>query len=140
MEDKRSGRSEAGPRGKLEKMRIANMATRMPAIRDLLYDCRQGGAAACLALDEARNRAHPSIARPCRGDWPSHHRDPKYGTTEANDPRRKDPLRAIPGAIERKLHLLARRLILPHPRGGTLDVTAPCRRICNMHSISSVST
>ena len=28
-------------------------------------------------------------------------------------------------AIERKLHLLARRLILPHPRGGTLDVTAP---------------
>jgi 23S rRNA pseudouridine955/2504/2580 synthase len=23
------------------------------------------------------------------------------------------------------LHLLARRLILPHPRGGTLDVTAP---------------
>jgi 23S rRNA pseudouridine955/2504/2580 synthase len=25
----------------------------------------------------------------------------------------------------RKLHLLARRLILPHPGGGTLDVTAP---------------
>ncbi len=27
--------------------------------------------------------------------------------------------------VERKLHLLARRLVLPHPRGGTLDVTAP---------------
>ena len=27
-------------------------------------------------------------------------------------------------AFERKLHLLARRLILPHPRSGTLDVTA----------------
>ncbi|PPD02704.1 MAG: hypothetical protein CTY30_13185, partial [Methylocystis sp.] len=27
--------------------------------------------------------------------------------------------------LERKLHLLARRLVLPHPRGGILDVTAP---------------
>ena len=31
----------------------------------------------------------------------------------------------MPGDVERKLHLLARRLVLPHPRGGTLDVTAP---------------
>ncbi len=36
-----------------------------------------------------------------------------------------DPSRAVPADIERKLHLLARRLVLPHPRGGTLDVTAP---------------
>ena len=34
-------------------------------------------------------------------------------------------MRAIPGDVERKLHLLARRLVLPHPRGGTIDVTAP---------------
>jgi 23S rRNA pseudouridine955/2504/2580 synthase len=34
-------------------------------------------------------------------------------------------LRAVPDGVERKLHLLARRLILPHPRGGMLDVTAP---------------
>ena len=27
--------------------------------------------------------------------------------------------------VEKKLHLLARRLILPHPRGGMIDVTAP---------------
>ena len=38
---------------------------------------------------------------------------------------RSDPLRAIPTQVERKLHLLARRLILPHPKGGTIDVTAP---------------
>ena len=31
----------------------------------------------------------------------------------------------MPPGVEPKLHLLARRLILPHPRGGTLDVVAP---------------
>jgi 23S rRNA pseudouridine955/2504/2580 synthase len=32
----------------------------------------------------------------------------------------------IPGGIQNKLHLLARRIVLPHPRGqGTIDVTAP---------------
>ena len=36
-----------------------------------------------------------------------------------------DPARAVPSEVENKLHLLARRLVLPHPRGGTLDVTAP---------------
>lgn len=51
--------------------------------------------------------------------------DPKYGKLAANDPRLNDPLRTVPPGIERKLHLLARRLILPHPRGGMIDVTAP---------------
>ena len=64
-------------------------------------------------------RAHAeAIGHPIIGD-------PKYGVTAANDPRRADPLRAVPDGIERKLHLLARRLVLPDPRGGTLDVTAP---------------
>ncbi len=31
----------------------------------------------------------------------------------------------LPGGIQNRLHLLARRLALPHPRGGTIDVTAP---------------
>jgi 23S rRNA pseudouridine955/2504/2580 synthase len=31
----------------------------------------------------------------------------------------------VPTDIEQKLHLLARRLVLPHPKGGMLDVTAP---------------
>jgi 23S rRNA pseudouridine955/2504/2580 synthase len=64
-------------------------------------------------------RAHAeAIGHPIIGD-------PKYGIKAANDPRRNDPLRQVPDGIEKKLHLLARRLVLPHPRGGTLDVTAP---------------
>ena len=65
-------------------------------------------------------RAHAeAIGHPIIGD-------PKYhGSLAENDPRRTDPLRAVPTEVERKLHLLARRLILPHPKGGLLDVTAP---------------
>jgi 23S rRNA pseudouridine955/2504/2580 synthase len=63
-------------------------------------------------------RAHAeAIGHPIVGD-------PKY-SGDANTPRRLDPIRQIPDGVERKLHLLARRLVLPHPRGGTLDVTAP---------------
>ena len=65
-------------------------------------------------------RAHAeAIGHPIIGD-------PKYaGATAENDPRRTDPMRAVPPEIERKLHLLARRLVLPHPKGGVFDVTAP---------------
>jgi 23S rRNA pseudouridine955/2504/2580 synthase len=30
----------------------------------------------------------------------------------------------LPGGMQNKLHLLARRLVVPHPRGGVIDVTA----------------
>ena len=61
-------------------------------------------------------RAHAeAIGHPIVGD-------PKYGGAGTNA---HDPLRAVPSEVEQKLHLLARRLVLPHPRGGTLDVTAP---------------
>ncbi len=64
-------------------------------------------------------RAHcEAIGHPIVGD-------PKYNRRPANDPARSDPLRALPPGLEPKLHLLARRLVLPHPRGGTIDVTAP---------------
>ena len=64
-------------------------------------------------------RAHcEAIGHPIVGD-------PKYNRKAPNDPARHDPLRAVPPGLEPKLHLLARRLILPHPRGGTIDVTAP---------------
>ncbi len=60
-------------------------------------------------------RAHmEAIGHPIIGD-------PKYGRGSASD----DHLPALPGAIERKLHLLARRSVLPHPRSAMLDVTAP---------------
>ena len=31
----------------------------------------------------------------------------------------------LPGGLQKRLHLLARRLVIPHPRGGFIDVTAP---------------
>jgi 23S rRNA pseudouridine955/2504/2580 synthase len=34
-------------------------------------------------------------------------------------------IEGLPGTIARKLHLHARRITFPHPRGGTVDVTAP---------------
>ncbi|MDE3177868.1 MAG: RluA family pseudouridine synthase [Pseudomonadota bacterium] len=64
-------------------------------------------------------RAHcEAIGHPIIGD-------PKYNRRPANDPARNDPLRAVPPGLEPKLHLMARRLTLPHPRGGKIDVTAP---------------
>jgi 23S rRNA pseudouridine955/2504/2580 synthase len=54
-------------------------------------------------------RAHAAhIGHPIVGD-------PKYGEGFAE----------LPAGLARKLHLHARRITLPHPRGGTLDVTAP---------------
>ncbi len=64
-------------------------------------------------------RAHcEAIGHPIVGD-------PKYNRRPANDPARSDPLRAVPPGLEPKLMLVARRLVLPHPRGGMIDVTAP---------------
>jgi 23S rRNA pseudouridine955/2504/2580 synthase len=31
----------------------------------------------------------------------------------------------LPGGMQNRLHLLARRIVVEHPRGGTIDVTAP---------------
>jgi 23S rRNA pseudouridine955/2504/2580 synthase len=54
-------------------------------------------------------RAHTAhIGHPIIGD-------PKYGEAMEN----------IPEELPKKLHLHARRITLPHPRGGILDVTAP---------------
>jgi 23S rRNA pseudouridine955/2504/2580 synthase len=42
--------------------------------------------------------------------------DPKYFNIENWE---------LPGGIQNRLHLLARRIAVPHPRGGAIDVTAP---------------
>lgn len=42
--------------------------------------------------------------------------DPKYFNIENWE---------VPGGIQLKLHLLARRIAVPHPRGGVIDVSAP---------------
>jgi 23S rRNA pseudouridine955/2504/2580 synthase len=42
--------------------------------------------------------------------------DPKYFERENWE---------LPGGMQNRLHLVARRIAVPHPRGGTIDVTAP---------------
>jgi 23S rRNA pseudouridine955/2504/2580 synthase len=42
--------------------------------------------------------------------------DPKYFPIENWE---------LPGGLQNRLHLLARRIAVPHPRGGVIDVTAP---------------
>ena len=42
--------------------------------------------------------------------------DPKYFNIENWE---------MPGGVQNRLHLLARRIVVPHPRGGTIDVSAP---------------
>jgi 23S rRNA pseudouridine955/2504/2580 synthase len=42
--------------------------------------------------------------------------DPKYFAKENWE---------LPGGLQNRLHLLARRIVAPHPRGGEIDVTAP---------------
>lgn len=43
--------------------------------------------------------------------------DPKYFEADTNW--------EFPGGIQNRLHLHARRIVIPHPDGGTIDVTAP---------------
>lgn len=126
MEDARPARHNPQARGQLEKMRVAQHGDE-DARHSVTYYAivdKVASRLAWLSLKPITGRTHQlrahaeAIGHPIIGD-------PKYGTKPVNDPRRSDPLRSIPDAVERKLHLLARRLILPHPRGGTLDVTAP---------------
>jgi 23S rRNA pseudouridine955/2504/2580 synthase len=42
--------------------------------------------------------------------------DPKYFSKENWQ---------LPGGMQNRLHLVARRIVVPHPRGGTIDITAP---------------
>jgi len=42
--------------------------------------------------------------------------DPKYFSLENWE---------LPGGLQNRLHLLARRIAVPHPRGGLIDITAP---------------
>lgn len=48
------------------------------------------------------------------------------GNPIVGDPKYPDEAgREAPGGVQRKLHLHARRIVVPHPEGGSLDVTAP---------------
>ena len=110
----------------LEKMRIAKHGD-ADAQHSLTYYAivdKVAPRCAWLSMKPLTGRTHQlrahaeAIGHPIFGD-------PKYGHRPQDDVRRRDPLRAMPDGLEPKLHLLARRLVLPHPKGGVLDVTAP---------------
>lgn len=125
MGDERPAR-KAGAARELEKMRVARHGD-AEAQHSLTYYAIVDKAAprcAWLSMKPLTGRTHQlrahaeAIGCPIFGD-------PKYGHRPEDEARRRDPLRAMPEELERKLHLLARRLILPHPKGGVLDVAAP---------------
>ncbi len=74
-----------------------------------------GPALAWISLKPVTGRTHQlrahmaHIGHPIVGD-------PKYFSRENWE---------LPGGMQNRLHLLARRIAVPHPRGGTIDVTAP---------------
>jgi 23S rRNA pseudouridine955/2504/2580 synthase len=124
MEKDRSERRGAEARTGLEKMRISahgDEAARHSVTYYAIVD-KAPPRLAWLSLKPVTGRTHQlrahaeAIGHPVIGDA-------KYGARPGT--AKSDPLRAMPEWIEQKLQLLARRLVLPHPRGGTLDVTAP---------------
>ena len=125
MGDERGPR-QPGPRRDPEKMRVAKHGEEDAQHSITFYATvdKVAPRLAWLSMKPITGRTHQlrahaeAIGHPIIGD-------PKYGVDDSNSPRRTDPLRAIPAQVERKLHLLARRLVLPHPKGGTIDVTAP---------------
>jgi 23S rRNA pseudouridine955/2504/2580 synthase len=123
MGDERGGK---GDRTDIERMRVARHGDPDAQHSLTLYATvdKVSPRLAWLSMRPITGRTHQlrahceAIGHPIIGD-------PKYNRRPENDPARADPLRAVPPGVEKKLHLLARRLILPHPRGGMIDVTAP---------------
>ena len=122
MGDDRSGKGRAD----LERMRVAKHGDPDAQHSLTLYGVvdKVAPRLAWLSLRPVTGRTHQlrahceAIGHPIIGD-------PKYNRRPDGEPARRDPLRAVPPGIEPKLHLMARRLVLPHPRGGVIDVTAP---------------
>ena len=125
MGDERAARIP-GKRDDIERMRVAKHGDPEAKHSVTLYATvdKVPPRLAWLSMTPITGRTHQlrahceAIGHPIIGD-------PKYGRKAANDPARSDPLRAVPPGVEPKLHLLARRLVLPHPKGGMIDVTAP---------------
>lgn len=105
---------QMGPDG--ERVRIMKHGDE-EAVHSITYYSlidRAANAVAWLSLKPVTGRTHQlrahtaHIGHPIIGD-------PKYG----------EGVEGVPEELPKKLHLHARRITLPHPRGGILDVTAP---------------
>jgi 23S rRNA pseudouridine955/2504/2580 synthase len=125
MQQSRSSRHASTQRANLEKMQVVKHGDENAQHSVTYYAVVEKipGRLAWLSMKPITGRTHQlrahaeAIGHPIIGD-------PKYGGN-AKERSRQDPTRQIPEGVKCKLHLLARRLVLSHPRGGTLDVTAP---------------
>ncbi|GGE47401.1 pseudouridine synthase [Agaricicola taiwanensis] len=108
---------DAGADGN-ERMRVARHGEKDASHAVTYYTLVENAAqrVAWLSLKPVTGRTHQlrahtdHIGHPIIGD-------PKYFNKENWE---------VPGGIQHKLHLLARRIVIPHPRGsGVIDVTAP---------------
>jgi 23S rRNA pseudouridine955/2504/2580 synthase len=70
---------------------------------------------AWISLKPVTGRTHQLRAHMAHIDHPIVG-DPKYFSIENWE---------LPGGMQNRLHLLARRIAVPHPRGGVIDITAP---------------
>ena len=126
MGNDRADRPKGGDRAAMERMRVAKHGDPDAQHSVTLYATvdRVLPRLAWLSMKPITGRTHQlrahaeAIGHPIVGD-------PKYFVPPPGGAKHLDPARAVPTDVERKLHLLARRLVLPHPCGGTLDVTAP---------------
>jgi 23S rRNA pseudouridine955/2504/2580 synthase len=106
---------EGGPEG--ERMRVARHGEDDASHAVSLYSVvdQAGQKLAWLTMRPVTGRTHQlrahaaHIGHPIIGD-------PKYFDVRDWE---------LPGGMQNKLHLHARRIVMPHPSGGRIDVTAP---------------
>jgi 23S rRNA pseudouridine955/2504/2580 synthase len=106
---------EEGPEG--DRMRVARHGDRGAdhAVTQYTLADQAGQKLAWLVMRPVTGRTHQLRAHAAHLKHPIIG-DPKYFNIENWE---------LPGGIQNRLHLLARRIVIPHPDGGTLDVTAP---------------
>ena len=102
-----------------DRMRVARHGTDNSSHAISLYSVVEtaGQKLAWLSMRPVTGRMHQLRAHAAHIGHPMIG-DPKYFTAEESWD--------FPGGIQKKLHLHARRIVIPHPaNGGTIDVTAP---------------